>query len=245
MSAAGRLRAGTGAHLREFVRRPLNVLFLVVLPPLVIELYGMAMEAFPALPFLSAPPETLGRINGAVFAAAFLAGLVGLFQVLSAARADDRLRICGYRRAELFASRLAVILGVSALASASAFVVLAQSTAVEAPAAALGALLLGSLMYGLLGVLVGAVVPGELEGALVLVFVADFDDFLSSGMVNVDSAIVNLTPLHYPHALFTDAVRAGSVAGSDVLAGLAYLAGLAAVSLVVYVRATGQGGVLS
>lgn len=245
MSAAGRLRAGTSAHVREFVRRPLHVLFLVALPPLVIEVYGMAMAAFPTLPMLSAPPTTMGRINGAVFAAAFLAGLIGLFQVISAAQADDRLRLAGFRRAELFASRLAVILAVSVLATGAAFVVLSRSVSVEAPLLAVGALLLGSLLYGLLGILVGAVAPGELEGSLVLVFVADFDDFLSSGMVNVDSPVVNLTPLHFPHSLFTDAVQTGTVETGEVLGGLAYLVVLFALSLAVYVRTTGRGGVFA
>lgn len=245
MSTPARLRAGTSAHVREFVRRPLHVLFLVVLPPVVIEVYGMAMATFPDLPFLSAPPATMGRINGAVFAAAFLAGLIGLFQVLSAAQADERLRLSGFRRAELFFSRFAVIVAVSLLATLASFAVLAQSTTVAAPLVAVGALLLGSLCYGLIGVLVGAVAPGELEGSLVLVFLADFDDFLSSGLVEIDSPVVNYTPLHYPHTLFTDAVQSGTVAAGDVVGGLAYLAVLAALSLAVYVWTTGTGGVLS
>jgi hypothetical protein len=244
MSTAARLRAGTSAHLREFVRRPLHVLFLVVLPPVVIEVYGMAMATFPDLGFFSAPPATMGRINGAVFAAAFLAGLVGLFQVRSAAKADERLRLSGFRRAELFCSRLAVILAVSLLATLTAYAVLVQSVPVEAPLVAGGALLLGSLCYGLIGILIGAVVPGELEGSLVLVFLADFDDVLSSGLVEIDSAVVNYTPLHYPHTLFTDAVQSGTVATGDVGGGLAYLAVLSVLSLAVYVRATGAGGIL-
>lgn len=242
MSTTTRLRAGTSAHVREFVRRPLHVLFLVVLPPVVIEVYGLAMATFPDLPFLSAPPATMGRINGAVFAAAFLAGLIGLFQVLSATQADERLRLSGFRRAELFASRLAVIVAVSLLATLAAFAVLAQSTTVAAPLVAVGALLLGSLLYGLIGILVGAVAPGELEGSLVLVFLADFDNFLASGLVDVDSAVVNYIPLHYPHTLFTDAVQTGTVAAGDVAGGLAYLAVLAVLSLAVSVHTIGTGG---
>lgn len=245
MSTATRLRAGVGAHTREFVRRPLHVLSLLVLPPVVIEVYGLAMATFPDLPFFSVPPATMGRINGAVFAGAFIAGLVGLFQVQSAAQADERLQLGGFRRAELFCSRLAVIVAVSLLATLASFAVLAASVTVAAPLVAVGALLLGSLLYGLIGILVGAVTPGELEGSLVLVFLADFDNFLSSGLVEVDSAVVNLTPLHYPHTLFTDAVRSGTVAASDVVASGGYLAALGVLSLLVYVEATGTGGVLS
>lgn len=242
MSAAGRLRAGTTAHVREFVRRPLHVLMLVALPPVVVEVYGRAMASLPEMGLLSAPAPTVGRINGAVFAAAFLAGLVGLFQVRSAVQADDRLWLCGFGRAELFCSRLAVVVGVSLLATLGSLAVLARSTTIAAPLGAAGALLLGGLTYGLLGVLVGVVAPGELEGSLVLVFLADFDSFLSSGLVPVDSPLADLTPLHVPHTLFGDAVRSGSVAAGDAAAGLAYLGVLSVLSLTVYVRATGTGG---
>lgn len=245
MSTATRLRAGASAHLRAFVRRPLHVALLLALPPVVVEVYGLAMETFPALPFLSAPPGTLGRINGAVFAAAFLAGLVGLFQVISAVQADERLRVCGYRRAELFLSRLGIIAAVSLLAASAAFAVLWWSTDVAAPLVALGALALAALIYGLLGVLIGAALPRELEGSLVLVVVADVDDFLASGLANVDAAIADFTPLHYPHALFTDAVREGSVATGDVLGAGAYVLALFVLALTVYVATTGRGGVLS
>ena len=48
----------------------------------------------------------MGRVNGAIYSVAFFAGVLGLFQVISARQADERLRICGYSRSELFASRL-------------------------------------------------------------------------------------------------------------------------------------------
>lgn len=221
-----RLLTGLATHLRAFLREPLHLALLVALPPLVVEGYGRAMASFPALPLVSTVPATVGRVNGAVFAAAFLAGLVGLFQVVSAAQADDRLRICGFGRAELFLSRLSTVLVVGVTAAAAAFAVLAWRVPPEAPLVAAGALVLAALNYGLVGVLLGTVLPRELEGSLVLVFVADFDDFLASGMVPVDSPVVNLLPLHYPHLLFREAVLDGTVATGDVLAGGAYLLGL-------------------
>ena len=251
MTTGARLVAGTAAHVRAFVRHPLHLVFLVVLPPVVIEVYGMAMASFPEVPFVETLPATMGRINGAVFATAFLAGLIGLFQVISAREADSRLQLAGFRHWELFLTRLATIVAVSLVAAAAAFAVLAGQVDVAAPVAALAALALAGLLYGLLGVLLGAVVPKELEGSLLLVFVADFDDFLASGLANVDSPLLQLLPLHYPHELFTAAVTDGAIATGDALAALAYLGAAFVAVLLTYVvltdgtaqAATDRGGV--
>jgi len=160
-AAFARLRAGTAAHLRALSRRRLHLTLLVVLPPVVIEAYGLAMASFPALPVLEAVAETAGRINGAVFAAAFLAALVGLFQVLGARAADSRLQLAGFRRWELFLTRVVTLLAVGLLSAGAALAVLAWRVDVAAPAVAFGAIALAGVLYALLGVLIGAVVRGN------------------------------------------------------------------------------------
>ncbi|MFC7196590.1 hypothetical protein ACFQL4_21340 [Halosimplex aquaticum] len=159
-----RLSVGVAAHVREFLREPVHVVLLLALPPLVVEGYGRAMASFPALPHLTAVPATLGRVNGAVFAAAFLAGLIGLFQVVSAVQADGRLAVCGFSRADLFVSRLGTVLAVSACSAAVTFAALWWRVDVAAPTAAFGALVLAALTYGLIGVLVGTLLPGNWRG---------------------------------------------------------------------------------
>ncbi|UPV76592.1 hypothetical protein M0R89_18845 (plasmid) [Halorussus limi] len=241
-----RLRVGVASHVRAFVRTPLNVALLVVLPVVVVEGYGTAMSAFPQLPHLAGGTmaET-GRVNGAIYAAAFLAGILGLFQSISAVQADERLRICGYDRAELFASRLASVVLGSTLVAGVSTAALWRSVELAAPTAAFGALTLAALIYGLVGMLVGAVLPRALEGSLVLVFLVDLDDFLSSGLLDVESPVLKLLPLHYPHDLFQSATFEGSVATGDALLGAAYLGGVFLLALGVYVRVTGEGGVLA
>jgi|GEM_PF-666042 len=236
-----RLATGVLAHVREFLREPVHVVLLLALPPLVVEGYGRAMASFPEFPYMTAVPATLGRINGAVFAAAFLAGLIGLFQVVSAVQADGRLGVCGFSRTELFVSRLGTVAAVSVGSAVVTFATLWWRVDVAAPAAAFGALVLAALTYGLIGVLIGTVLPRELEGSLVLVFVSDFDDFLASGIVDVDSPVVTLLPLHYPHALFRSAVLEGAAATDEALAGLAYLGVLFLVVLGAYVRVASGG----
>jgi ABC-2 type transport system permease protein len=237
---------GVRTHTTSFVRKPLNLVLLVVLPPVVIVLYGEAMEAFSALPLLSSlgvDLGTVGRLTGALFATAFLTGIIGLFQVISARQGDERLVLCGFSRSTLLATRLVTVIGAAVLAAGVSLIVLWLTVSVSAPLVAFGALLLGGVCYGLLGMLVGALLARELEGSLVLVFLVDIDDALSSGMFIESSATIpKLFPLYRPHELLETAVIDGTVATDSALGGGVYLAVLAVLVFSVYVRVIGTRG---
>lgn len=233
---------GASAHAKSVVREPTTVAMLAVLPPFVVFVYGAAMTSFPDVGFLEGSAASYGRTGGALFATAFLSGLVGLFGTVSAARADRYLSFAGFSPRVLFATRVAVSLGVAAVAAAvSLGAVVAAGTSVAAPVGAYAVLVLAGVLYGLLGVVVGALVPRELEGSLVLVFLADMDSFLSGDVLQVNTGLVELLPLHYPHALFTAAVSDGTLPGDTVVPAVAYLVVLFAAAGVAYAAATGQG----
>jgi ABC-2 type transport system permease protein len=175
-----RLATVTRLRVTELARQPLTLVMLLVLPPIVVEMYGVAVKSFPQLPDLAAAPATVGRMTGTLFAVAFLAGLVGLFQVISARRGDERAAVAGFPRGELLATRLLTMLVVAVAGATVALATLRYNVAVEAPALAFGVLVLAALIYGLLGIVVGSLVPQELEGSIVLVFLADIDNALSS-----------------------------------------------------------------
>jgi ABC-2 type transport system permease protein len=240
VSESSGLRAGTGTFLRSFLRERLTVVLLLALPPLVVVGYSEAMSAFPDV--IVADPGRAGRISGTLFSTAFLAGLVGLFQVISARSADGRLALAGLSRSGMFGARLATILAVVLVATLVSFGVLVAEVEVAAPGLALGALALGGLVYGLIGLLVGSAVPRDLEGSLVLVFLADLDAALSGEIVEVDVPGVELLPLHYPYRVFSEAVEAGTLATGAALLSLAYAVGLLSIAGVVYARTTGEGG---
>jgi ABC-2 type transport system permease protein len=236
------LRTATSAHAKSVVRQPTTLAMLAVLPPFVVYVYGTAMTSFPDVAFLQGSAATYGRIGGALFATAFITGLVGLFGTVSAARADRYLSVSGFAPTTLFATRVLVSMGVAAVAAAvSLGAVLAAGTDVAALPAAYGVLVLAGSLYGLLGVVVGALVPRELEGSLVLVFLADMDSFLSGEVLRVNTDLVELLPLHAPHALFTAAVRDGSLAGEPLGQALASLAVLFVAAGAAYAAATGRG----
>jgi ABC-2 type transport system permease protein len=233
---------GASAHARDVVRQPATLAMLAVLPPFVVFLYGAAMTSFPDVGFLQGSAATYGRVGGALFATAFLSGLVGLFGTVSAARADRYLSFSGFSPTVLFATRVLVSVGVAAVAAAvSLGAVVAAGTDVASIPTAYAVLVLAGVLYGLVGVVVGALLPRELEGSLVLVFLADLDSFLSGDVLRVNTDLVEFLPLHAPHALLTAAVRDGSLAGGPVEQAAASLAVLFVAAGVAYAAATGRG----
>jgi ABC-2 type transport system permease protein len=233
---------GASAHAKSVLREPTTLAMLAVLPPFVVFLYGAAMQSFPDVAFFSGSAAAAGRIGGALFATAFLSGLVGLFGTVSAAQADRYLSFAGFSPVVLFATRVVVSVAVAAVAGAvSLGAVAAAGTDVASIPLAYLVLVLAGVLYGLLGVVVGALVPRELEGSLVLVFLADLDSFLSGDLLQIDSTAVELLPLHHPHALLTSAIRDGTLAGDTLLPALAYLTILAFAAGVAYAAATGRG----
>lgn len=247
----GRLATGTRSRLAELARQPTTLAMLILLPPVVIETYGVALASFPQVVGVAAEPATVGRMTGTLFAVAFLAGLVGLFQVISAANGDERLSVAGFPRSALLASRLVTMVVVALLAAVVAFAVLTVQVEVAAPALAFGVLGLAGLVYGLLGVVVGSLLPRELEGSIVLVFAADIDNALASGLFPVDASAslplvgelsaTDFVPLYHPHELFAAAVLDGDLAGGHLAPALAWVAVLLVAALLAYVRSTGDG----
>jgi hypothetical protein len=246
-----RLATVTRLRVAELLRQPLTLVMLLVLPPVVIEMYGVAVNSFPELPTLGADPMTVGRLTGTLFSVAFLAGLVGLFQVISARNGDERAVIAGFPRWGLLTTRLVTMLVVAVAGAAVAFVTLSYTVDVAAPVLAFGFLVLAALIYGLIGVIVGTLLPQELEGSIVLVFTADIDNALSSGLFPVEASVrlplagevgvTDFVPLYHPHELFVGAVLDGEIASGHLSPALGWVIGLLAVAFLAYGHTAGDG----
>lgn len=242
---------GTRLRLAELARQPLTLGMLILLPPVVIEMYGIAVASFPQLPSLKADPATIGRVTGTLFSVAFLAGLIGLFQVISARKGDERVAIAGFPRRIMLASRLVTMLVVSLAGAVVAFLVFNLRVAVSDPLMAFWTLTLAGLVYGLLGVIIGTLIPQPQEGSIVLVFMADLDNALSSGLFPLTAsislpvigeiAITDVVPLYHPHKLFVSAVLKGKLATEHMLPVLGWIGGLLLVAFLAYGHSTGDG----
>ena len=234
MGAVGRQRAAVAAGIRSTLREPTTVVLLLALPPLVVAIFDVALATYGAAPGIEVGATEAER-GGALFSTAFLAGLLGVFQIVGAAEADGRLVVCGYRPAEVVGARLVAIGLASLLVTAITYATFAWMSPEEvaAPGLAILALFLAAATYALVGVIVGAVIGRELEGSLLLVFVADFDSFTSLGVIPTESELLEYTPLERPARLLADAVTAGTIETADLLGALLYLLVLLGIAITV------------
>ncbi|MFB6198560.1 MAG: hypothetical protein ABEI52_09890, partial [Halobacteriaceae archaeon] len=214
----------------------------LVLPPIIILSYGSMMSAFPEMPGMSGSPETVGATAGTLFVAAFLPAVIGLFQVISARRADERLTLAGFPREVLFLSRLLSVLVASLLTAIVSMSVLLVRVDVEAILSGGLVLVFVGVLYGCIGMLIGAILPRELEGSLVLIFLVDMDEALASGVMQTDSDFTKLFPLHYPHDLFQASVEGSRIATTDFVLTLIYGVFVLVATLIVYTEIAGTGG---
>lgn len=245
MTVNRRVRAGIHASTLSFFREPLNIALLLVLPALSIQIYGVSLSQFPEIGMFATQGSlvTTGRVTGAVFATGALAGVLGLFQMISARNADHRLVTAGFAPIELVVSRfttiLAVSLAISAVSTATLAGLLADS--IGAPFVVFGGLALAGVIYGLLGMLVGTLLPRELEGSLLLVILADMDNVFASGLFNIDESVTQFAPLSHPHELVSHAVTEGALATAHVLPAVAFIAALGVVSVSAYAYTVNGG----
>lgn len=186
----------------EYVRRPLNVVLLVVVPLGLVTLSAGAIADFAdVLGGLS----DLGTIEAATagWAAALLAGISGFFQVNGSRAADRRLASAGMGTAPVVAGRLATSVALAGLASVGSLVALAMRTGLEDPLRTIAVTVLMALIYLGLGLAVGAVVHDEVNGSLIVVFLWMFDVFFGPAMGG-SGLIIRALPLHFPTTVVID-----------------------------------------
>lgn len=224
--------------VRSLIRDPFLLAIAIVGPPLFVFVFAEVLTAMPDVLLGDVAQQAFGRMTGALFATSFLAGILGLFQVISAMAADRRLRIAGFSDTVILAGRLTVILLISAAVAALALGVLLTGVDVASIPLAYVALLAGATVYGVIGVAIGSLVSRELEGSLLLAFMADLDTFLSTGILEADAWFTNYFPLNTPHTMLEDAVFEGTLQTGDVLVTVTYVAVCLVVAAAFFRRAS-------
>ena len=175
-----RARLATAMAFRDQRRRPLVLILLVLVPVYVVSRSIAITQATPrqiGLPGDITVATTMKELHGAVMAGtaiAFIAALVGVFVMQSALQGDRRLVLAGYRPGETLVARLvvlaaaiALVVGVSALATALYF------TPASWPRL-IAALALIGLIYAAIGSLAGAVLD-KLAATYLMLFLVMTD----------------------------------------------------------------------
>ncbi|MTD43664.1 hypothetical protein GKE82_04925 [Conexibacter sp. W3-3-2] len=119
---------------------------------------------------------------GAGWAAAFIAGTLGLFQATSSRGADRRLALTGLGPARVAASRITASLMLAVIAASAGLLALLARTGIAHPWHAAVAVLAFAVIYLAIGILVGSLIDDPLEGSLAVTFIFLLDVFSGPGM---------------------------------------------------------------
>jgi hypothetical protein len=171
----------TAAFAREQLRARFTLALLVAVPAVFVVAAAGVLSDF-ARALGGALGGDAASALGAGWAAAFIAGTLGFFQVASSRGADRRLALAGAGPAHVAASRIGASLALAAVAAAAGFVALLLRTGVAHPWHAAAAVLAFALIYLAVGVIIGSLVTAPLEGSLAVAFIFLLDVFSGPGM---------------------------------------------------------------
>jgi len=211
--------------LREHLRARLTLAMLVAIPALFVLVSSSVLGEFAAALGGSVAGDSASAL-GAGWAAAFLAGALGFFQVSSSRDADRRLALAGMGAGRVVVARLSASVVLGLLVSAVAFLTLWLTAGVAHPAHTFAAILAFALIYIGIGTLVGSVISGALEGSLTVAFVFLIDAFSGPGMSG-SGRLAQLMPTRKAADLLIAAGAGQGSPGGDWLAvGLTTLGAL-------------------
>jgi len=184
--------------LREYYRNTLNLVLLVVIPILLIQAFGNALSRLADLFSGIILTLNMGKALGALWSATFLSGIMGFFMMSGAREADRRLVRAGYHPVQVVGFRLLTVVMLGAIATAVSYSVLIIQFTPRNLALTFGAIYLAAIIYSALGILVGSLIPGELEGSFAMLFFFVMDAFIGSPLFGTTSGVFVLLPTHYP-----------------------------------------------
>lgn len=184
--------------VRGYYRTPLNVVLLVAIPAVLIAAFGNSLSRLAGTLGLVLTPA-MGRSMGAMWSAAFLTGIMGFFMMDGSRQADRRMVRAGYTPGQLVAMRFMTVGVLGAVATGVSYGVLVSQVTPTNTFQTLTVLYLGALIYGTVGILIAAVVPGQLEGSFALLFFFVIDAFIASPLFgNAAEFPFGLLPTYYP-----------------------------------------------
>jgi ABC-2 type transport system permease protein len=151
---------------------------------------------------------------------------------------DRRLVFAGYRQSLLIAAKASATVVVAATVALYASVVLLAfwRPSPSAWAAVLAAFALMSLEYGALGLLIGVLVKGDLEGFFLIIMGGLTDTFLQNPVGNpiANKPVLEWFPSFGPMQFAAGGAFGDTWLWGDLALGLAWAAGFAGVALLVF-----------
>jgi hypothetical protein len=181
--------------LADYVRNPVNLLLLAVVPMVFVVVVAGSMAD--AAKLLGGPGGPAVQTATAGWAAGFLAAIGMYFQIAATRPVDRRIVIAGLRPGRLVTARLTTGLILAVMAAAVAVAALAVRTGIHAPARVIVGTLMFAIIYLAIGAIVGATVPNPVNGTVIVLFVWILDVFFGPAMGARDLAATRALPTHF------------------------------------------------
>jgi hypothetical protein len=222
--------------VRQYARVRVTLVMLVVIPILfVVAAAGAGGELSDALGG-SASGDSMTALGGG-WAAAFLGGVLGFFQVSSSRDADRRLALAGLGGLRVAFARIATCVVLALLATAVAFATVWVDSGLSQPARAFAAILACGLIYVGIGAIVGSLIRDELAGSLTVALIFLIDLYGGPGMSGSGGG-AHGTPTRKAQEVLMDAGAGQAAPASDwIAAGLTVLGALAIAFLAFWLAA--------
>lgn len=221
-----------GSFLREQLRAPLNLILLVVIPVFFVLIFASVLGEFAAALGGDLAEQAATSIS-AGWAAAFLCGALGFFQLNSSREADRRLASAGLGPWRVAIARIASALALGAIVTVVAYLTLWLRTGIEHPPHAAVAIFIFAAIYIGIGALIGAIVRGPLEGSLLVVLVFSLDVFSGPAMSS-GGGVSNFTPTRDAASLLIAAGGGQNSPPGDWLGAASVAIGALAVALLAF-----------
>ena len=181
--------------LADYVRNPVNLLLLAVVPTVFVVVAGGALADFAKI--LGGPDGPVVQTATAGWAAAFLAGIATYFQTATTCDTDRRVVIAGLPASRLALARLLTGGCLALLATTIALIALAARTGIDAPVRTVAGTLMFAVIYVAIGALVGSVVRNPVNGSVIVLFVWIVDVFFGPAMGAADRIAIRGLPTHF------------------------------------------------
>lgn len=181
---AGYIYSAVRLWFIEMVRNKMVLLLLFILPALFYTIAWITLSSEKIIfilgsvkgkPVVPVVQEQLGLIFIGLAATGLIASFLALTMMQRNTLAKKRLVLCGYRPVELSAAIIIVVIITTVIVST--YIAL-MATLFMRPAHIMGIILgyiLCGYVYGSYGLLIGAILKGELEGILFIVLLANLD----------------------------------------------------------------------
>jgi hypothetical protein len=222
--------------LGDYVRNPVNLLLLAVVPVVFVVVVAatMADAAF----LLGGPGGPAVETATAGWAAAFLAGIAMYFQTSATRDVDRRVVIAGLPATRLVAARLLTGGALAVFATGIALAALALRVGLDAPVRVVAGTLMFAVIYIAIGAVVGTLVRNPVNGTVIVLFVWILDVFFGPAMGAADRLATRGLPTHFVTLWMVDLPSGHSGRPGDLGWALAWTVAAVAVAWAVAVGRT-------